>query len=239
MRRLRQLLLRPRMRAVLGQTRPVFDLTQVFTERKILLVSLAKGLVGSETSSLLGSLVVSQLWNVVLGRANLAPERRHPVMVFIDEVQDQLHGITDLGEMLAQARGLGVGLHLAHQHLGQLDASLRSALAANARSRVVFHTASDDASFFARGQSVLRPEDFQRLPRHQPYVSLLADGHVTPYASVQMRPPTVPTIDPAAIRALSRQRYGVDRVVVEQELRRLIAPTNQPGLRALGVRRTS
>lgn len=239
MRRLRQLLLRPRMRAVLGQTHPTFDLSQVFTERKMLLVSLAKGLLGPEASALLGSLIVSQLWQTILGRANVAPERRHPVMVFIDEVQDQVHGVTDLGDMLAQARSLGIGLHLAHQHLGQLDTGLRSALSANARSRIVFQTASDDASFFARGQTVLRPEDFQRLPRHEAYVSLLADGHVTPYASVRLRPPTAGSADPETLRARSREQYGVNRETVERELRALIAPNGKHRNRPLGVRRTS
>ena len=65
MNKLRPFLLRPRLRAVLGQTRPAFALSEVFTERKILLVSLAKGTLGSEAAGLLGSLVFSQsLWRV-------------------------------------------------------------------------------------------------------------------------------------------------------------------------------
>ena len=56
MNKLRAFLLRPRMRAVIGQADPAFDMTSVFTERKILLVSLAKGLLGPEASALLGAL---------------------------------------------------------------------------------------------------------------------------------------------------------------------------------------
>ena len=78
MNKLRPLLLRPELRAIVGQSRRSFDLRHVFTERKILLVNLSKGLLGPETSALLGSLVISQLWQAILGRAAIPPERRHP-----------------------------------------------------------------------------------------------------------------------------------------------------------------
>jgi hypothetical protein len=236
MRRLRQLLLRPRMRAVLGQTKPRFDLSTIFTERKILLVNLAKGLLGPEASSLMGSLVVSQLWQTALGRAALSPERRTPVFVLIDELQDQVHGVADVGEMLAQARGLGVGLHVAHQHLGQLDSGLRSALAANARSKVIWQCAADDANFFARGQSVLRAEDFQRLPPYEAYASVLADGQVTPFASIRTEPLGPTQGNPESIRASSRQRYGVEPGDVEAALRQVLEPSSSEKS-SLGVRR--
>ncbi len=109
MNKLRPLLLRPELRAIIGQSRRSFDLRRVFTQRKILLVNLNKGLLGPETSALLGSLVVSQLWQAILGRAAIAPERRHPVFVYVDEFQDYLHLPLDLADALAQTRGLGVG----------------------------------------------------------------------------------------------------------------------------------
>ena len=235
-RRVRQLVMQPQMRAVLGQTRPKFDLTQVFTERKIVLVSLAKGLVGPNASSLLGSLVLSQLWQTILGRAAVPPERRHPVMVFIDEVQDYVHGLTDVGEMFAQARGLGVGLTVAHQATSQLSTELKGALSTNARSRVVFQTSADDAGYFARGQSVLRPEDFQRLPRYEAYASLLASGHVTPFMSVRTLPLGPSISEPDELRALSRQHFGRPCGEVEAELRDLLLPKSDANPQ-IGVRR--
>ena len=78
MRRLRPFLLRPDLRAVIGQANPRFDVRQVFTQRKILLVNLSKGLLGPETAALLGSLVMTQLWQAALGRSAVTPERRHP-----------------------------------------------------------------------------------------------------------------------------------------------------------------
>jgi hypothetical protein len=62
MNKLRAFLLRERLRRVIGQGKPRFDLRQVFTERKIVLVNASSGALGPESSGLLGSLVVSQLW---------------------------------------------------------------------------------------------------------------------------------------------------------------------------------
>ena len=56
--KLRQFTLRPGLRNVLGQAKPKFSLTDLFYQRKIVLVSLNKGLVGGECSRCLGSLIV-------------------------------------------------------------------------------------------------------------------------------------------------------------------------------------
>ncbi len=162
MNKLRPLLLRPEMRAIVGQTRRSFDLRRVFTQRKILLVSLSKGLLGPETSALLGSLVVSQLWQAILGRSAIPPERRYPVFVYVDEFQDYLHLPLDFADALTQARGLGVGFVAAHQYMHQLDPAMRSAVLANAQSRVAFRLPSEDARILA-ADSTLAPRTSRAL----------------------------------------------------------------------------
>ncbi len=150
MNKLRPLLLRPEMRAIVGQTRRSFDLRRVFTERKILLVNLSKGLLGPETSALLGSLVVSQLWQAVLGRAAIAPERRHPVFVYVDEFQDYLHLPLDLRRRAWRRRAAWASASsLAHQYMHQLDPAMRSAVLANAQSRIAFRLPGEDARLIA------------------------------------------------------------------------------------------
>jgi hypothetical protein len=58
----RQFLLRPGLRNVLGQAEPKFRLEDLFSKRRIVLVPLNKGVIGSESARLLGSLIVSQVW---------------------------------------------------------------------------------------------------------------------------------------------------------------------------------
>ncbi len=221
MNKLRPLLLRPELRAIIGQSQRSFDLRRVFTERKILLVSLSKGLLGPETSALLGSLVVSQLWQAVLGRSAIAPERRHPVFVYIDEFQDYLHLPLDLADALAQARGLGVGFTLAHQYLHQLDPAMRSAVLANAQSRVAFRLPGEDARIMA-ADSTLKPQDFQSLGAFECYAQVVANAAVQPWCSARTVLPGLPVSDPGAVRAASRNAYGVDRAAIEADLHELL-----------------
>lgn len=221
--KLRPFLLRRSVRAIVGQIEPRFRIDEVFTQRKVVLVSLAKGLIGPEAAALLGSLFVAELWEAILGRGAIAPERRHPVVVYADEFQDYVHLPTDMGDALAQARGLGVGLVFANQHLAQLPANLRAAVLANARSRVCFQLAADDAQTIARfsgGQ--LEPSDFQRLPRYAAYAQLVVGGEVADFASLRTLPLPPVCSDPLTIRRLSRERYGRPVDEVEAEIRRLI-----------------
>lgn len=237
MNKLRAFLLRPRMRAVIGQTDPRFEISDVFTKRKIVLVSLAKGVLGPEAAALLGSLVISQLWQAALGRVRLPVAKRSPVMVYVDEFQDYLHLPTDIADVLAQARGLGVGLTLAHQHLGQLPPAMRSAVLANARSRVCFQLSSEDARAVASTSSELTADDLQALPRYEAYVSLVADGQVTPFASVRTLPPPERTSDPTAVRAHSRAVYGQDIGDIETALETLVSGADSTGDKPAGRRR--
>jgi hypothetical protein len=236
MNKLRPLLLRPELRAIVGQSRQSFDLRQVFTERKILLVNLSKGLLGPETSALLGSLVISQLWQAILGRAAIPPERRHPVFVYVDEFQDYLHLPLDFSDALAQARGLGVGFALAHQYMHQLDPAMRSAVLANAQSRIAFRLPSEDARMIAAGSS-LDAEDFVSLGAFQCYAQLVAQGAIQPWCSLGTLPPSQPFSDPATIRAASRGSYGADRAVVEAELHQLLFGRRSTGGNDLAPRR--
>jgi hypothetical protein len=221
--KLRPFLLRRSVRAIVGQVDPRFRIDEVFTKRRIVLVSLAKGLIGPEAAALLGSLFVAEFWQSVLGRGAVPAERRHPVVVYADEFQDYVHLPTDLGDALAQARGLGVGLTLAHQHLAQLPSNLRAAVLANARSRVCFQLAADDAQTMARFSSgKLEPADFQRLRRYEAYAQLVVGGEVADFASLRTLPLPEPSSDPMTIRVLSRERYGRAVEDVDAEIRRLI-----------------
>ncbi len=120
--KLRSITTRTSLRLLLGQSRGI-RLDDIFTRRRVLLVSLAKGKLGSDTAALLGALIVAGFWQASLRRVAIPESQRHPVMAYFDEFQDFLRLPLDLADMLAQARGLGVGLTLSHQYLGQLSDS--------------------------------------------------------------------------------------------------------------------
>lgn len=226
MNKLRPILMRPELRGIVGQSRPRFDVRQVFTRRKLLFVNLAAGQLGPEASALLGSLVVFQLWQAILERSAISPERRHPVSVVLDEFQAYLHLPVDLSDALAQARGMGVGFALAHQFMHQLDPLMRSAVLANAQSRIAFRLASEDARVIAAG-SGLEPEDFQSLGAFECYAQLVAGSAVQPWCSARTLPLDPPSTDPEAVRSASRETYGVGSEQIDAELSELLRDRRQ------------
>ena len=176
---------------------------------------------GSEAAALLGSVVVSQFWQTALERSSIPAERRHPVFVYVDEFQDYLSLPTDLADALAQARSLGIGLSLSHQHLGQLSPPMRSAVLANARSRVIFQLAAEDARVFGSADAVLTPDDFRSLGAFEAYAQLVAGDAVQPWLSLRALPAPPSTSDADEIRARSRQQYAVSREQVDRDLHQL------------------
>ena len=224
MNKLRPFLLRSSLRALLGQVRPPFDPKTVFTDRRVLLVPLRKGLVGAEASNLVGSLIVARIWQLAQERSEIDPSRRHPVFVYLDEFQDYLHLPTDLTDVLAQARSLGLGLVLAHQHLGQLTTSVRDAVLANAQSRICYRLSADDAVRIARSARVLDADDFTDLGKYEVYASILTDGSPTPFTSARTKAPRRPARDPAGAGRDLAAKWGRSPGDVDQQLNKLTNP---------------
>ena len=228
--RLQPFLIRPHLRATLGQAAPSFDLGEVFTRRRIVLVSLNKGVLGAESARLLGSLLVGQLWPLILARAAVEPSRRHVVSVFIDEVQDYLSLPGSLADALAQARSLGAAFHLAHQYRGQLPTALKAGIDANARNKIIFSLSAADAAELARQAIDLEAADFQLLPRFGVYARTMHHGRENPWCQATTLPPTPPTQDALALHAASQARYGQDTAQIEAALlARLGQNDNTPG----------
>jgi hypothetical protein len=228
LRRLRPFLMRPMLRRMLGQADPRFDLRQVYDQKKILLVNLAKGQLGPETSALLGSLVIGNLWQVALGRAAIPQSQRSPVFLYLDEFQEYLRLPLDLTDALSQARGLGLALIMANQNLAQLRTDVRTAVLANARSKVCMQLAADDARVMASG-SRLDPEDFTGLGAYECYLQLLTGNAVQPWVSGRTFPPPKPISDVEEVRERSRSNYGRDQTEVDAAIGELLGLTAGDG----------
>ena len=219
--KVRAFTMRSSLRRILGQSDPQLHMRDVFTKRRIVLVALKAGEIGPELAGLLGGLVVSQLWQAAQERTQISPERRHPVMVYLDEFQTYLRLPTDLAEVLAQARGLGLGLTLAHQHLGQLgDPSIRSAVMQNARSKIVFQSGTEDAGTLAKSLGAgLTPDDIAALGRYEAYARLMHAGGSTAPGSLVTLPPSSGLGSAPRARAASWQKFGRGAAQIDDEIR--------------------
>lgn len=206
--KLRKILMRKPLVAVLGQPRPRFRLRDVFRERTTILVPLNDALIGSGASKLLGSLIVAEIFMATIERAVEKHPEKRPGFVFIDEVQNYLHLPTSVGDAMSVFRSYGVGLTVAHQHRGQLPPGMRQDFDVNARSKIAFALHDADARNLARQTSALTAEDFQGLGRFDIYVSLIAGGSPTGWCSARTLPPAPRVGKAKQIRRMSQARFG-------------------------------
>jgi hypothetical protein len=224
--KLRQLILRPGLRAVLGQSDPKFDIGELFTKRRIVVVNLNRGLLGADAARLLGTLLLGQLWSRILARQASPLTHRHIVSVYIDEVHDFLAGLPgDLSDALAQARSLGAAFTVANQYLAQLSPAMRQALETNARSKIYFGLSGTDATTAARSAPGLDAQDFMLLPPFHAYTHLIQAGRPTGWFLTATHPAPPANGEGAELYAGSHELYGVPAARTEQAILDLIAPT--------------
>lgn len=237
--KLRDFLVRPRLRRLLCQSRSTVDLRTVVDSGQILLADLSVGRWGESTAALIGSFLVSKLWQAVLARTGREEEERRDFFLFMDEFQ-HFQGIGGpFADALAEARSLRLSLTIANQHLGQLPRDLREAIASNARSRAVFQCGQDDAAYLAREFAPLDAAALMSLPRFEMAARLSIGGQASPSLTLRTQPPSE-IVDPGVAReatAASLARYGRPVEVIDREL--LAALTSLGGAKAadLGVGR--
>jgi hypothetical protein len=210
--KLRQFTTRTALRLSLGQSRGL-DLPGLIRGRRVLIVTLSRGVIGVEAAYLLGSLLVAGIWQATLGRAVLAPERRRPFWLYLDEFHQVARLQVPLTDLLAEARGLGVGVTMANQYVSQLSPEMRAAVLGTVRSQVVFQVEHDDARLLEpRFAPSLSASD---LAAYEVALRLCAGNQVLAPMTGTTLPLSEPTGDPADVRERSRQRYGTARAEVE------------------------
>jgi hypothetical protein len=166
-----QLAASPALRAMLGQHTPKFDLSHAMENRGILIANLAKGKIGEQAANLLGSLLISHLQLVAMGRSAQAPENRVPFFAHVDEFQS--FGTDAFASLLSEARKFAAHFCLANQYIDQLDPSVQAAVLGNAGALLVFRVSGHDAILL---QSEFAPLPPSELVDQAPYTAWLRRG---------------------------------------------------------------
>ena len=177
----------PMLRRIL--TAPATDLhiRRVMDEGKILLVNLAKGRIGDDSSSLLGGLLVTTLGLAAYSRADMPAEERRDFFVYIDEFQS--FTTLALANMFSEMRKYRVGFTVAHQYLHQLEPDIRHAVLGNAGTIISFRVGAEDAPYLSREfEERFRPEDLVRLENYHVYLKLMIDGMPSkPFSAITLK----------------------------------------------------
>ncbi|MEU2616439.1 type IV secretion system DNA-binding domain-containing protein [Micromonospora sp. NPDC007271] len=219
--RLRAFLLRDFVRKTMRYPKSSFEMGEIL-DGGVLLVRIPKGELGEDTSRLLGSLILARVWQAATARASIPADRRKDCSIYLDEAQNFLTLAASLDTMLAEARKYRLAMTLAHQDLAQFPRELLAAVSANARNKIYFSVAPEDARVLARHTlPELDEHDLAHLDAYTAVARLVVDGRQTAAFTLKTRPPlpvvgeatairhqvaqAVPVQDPSAIDALVRQ----------------------------------
>ena len=134
----------PRLRLIFGQSESTFDLQEIMNDGKILLVNLAKGLLGEANSRFLGLILMAKIQAEAMKRAKLQPAKRRPFFLYVDEFQSL--ATENFTILLSEARKFKLGLVLANQFLSQItDQRIIQAVFGNVGSFLSFRLGREDA----------------------------------------------------------------------------------------------
>jgi hypothetical protein len=202
----------PALRAIIGQHTPKFDLAYAMDHRGILIANLAKGRIGEQAANLLGSLLVSHLQLVAMGRSAQAPAARVPFFAHVDEFQS--FGTDAFASLMSEARKFATHFCLANQYIDQLDASVQNAVLGNAGVLLVFRVSGRDAEILSSEFAPLPPSE---LVDQAPYTAWLRRG--IGHEHVEMLPRLYePRGRLELIRRQSRRNFGRPREFIERSL---------------------
>ena len=224
--------LRPKLiRAMVGASENKLDFASIINDGKIFLAKLTQGALGEENSYLMGSLLVSKLYQVALTRQEIKQQDRRSFYLYIDEFQNFV--TPTMASILSGARKFGLSLVLAHQELQQLagkSADVAHAVLSNPFTRICFRLGDSDAKKLAEGFASFEAIDLQNLGIGE------AIGRVerADYDfNLKTVPPPVVDDEIAERRreqiiALSRSKYAIRREIVASALVESEKPIPEP-----------
>lgn len=219
-----QFLTSPLIRNIVGQVKNKVDPGFMMDNNRIFLCNLAKGKVGDDTVSLLGSLIVTKIYLAALKRADQPENERKDFYLYIDECQNLATSI--FSSILSEARKYRLNLILTHQYIDQLTDEIRKAILGNVGTLISFRVGSYDARYLEdEFLPVFNTIDLENIDKHQVYLKMAIDGLGCRPFSARTLPPTLPLKkenNKKNIIKTSRQRYSMKREVIEKKINRWI-----------------
>jgi len=207
------------MRPVVAQQHSSFNFREIMDQKKILLVNLSKGRLGEINANLIGLVLVGKILMAALSRVDAMGTKLPPFYLYIDEFQNVT---TDsISQILSEARKYGLGLHIAHQFIAQLDEGIKNAVFGNVGSMATFRISFEDAQYLEKKfLPTFSADDIMKIENRNAYIQMLALGKpLTPFNIETLplgegNPPSVAQ----KIKQLSFLKYGKPREEVERDI---------------------
>ena len=131
----------------LAQHRRTLSLEDAMQGRRIVLVRLARGVVGDTGASFFGAILFARARTAAMTRAQLAPEDRVPFHIYVDEMQSV--STASIPAAMAELRKYNVSVTVATQVLATLPEKTRSAILGTIGTICAFRIGPEDAELIA------------------------------------------------------------------------------------------
>jgi len=217
----------PMIRNILGQPKSTFNIRKIMDEGKILIVNLSRGLMGEDNAGIIGAMMVTKIQLAAMSRADIPEPDRRPFYLYVDEFQN--FATDSFAVILSEARKYALNLTVANQYISQMSQPVRDAVFGNVGSIISFRISPDDAPFLTKYfEPQFEAQDIiQQASRHF-ITSMMINGEKAPaFSAKTLNLPPQPTSYVSQIIELSRQRYAVERAVVEKIIRESIEGRQQ------------
>ncbi len=208
------------IRNIIGQPKNTFQIREVMDGEKILLMKVSKGLLGQENSALLGSMIITKIYQAAMARADMREEDRKDFYFYVDEFQN--FATDTFAEILSEARKYRLCLTIAHQYIGQLDEVVRKTVFGNVGSMISFRVGAEDATILAEEYTpIFNVRDIINLGVREFYLKMSIDGELTEAFSGKTLGIEYSKVDHSReILDLSRAAYCMPREDVENMLQK-------------------
>jgi hypothetical protein len=165
------------IRNIIGQPENKFNIREVMDKKKILLMKVSKGLLGEENSNLLGAMIVTQIYQAAMSRADTPEDQREDFYLYVDEFQN--FATETFEEIMSEARKYRLNLTLAHQFVGQLTPQMIKTVFGNVGSMLSFRVGAEDAQVLENEYTpVFKVRDIINLAVRDFYTKMSVNGEV-------------------------------------------------------------
>lgn len=208
------------IRNIVGQARSTIYMREIMDSRKILLMNLSKGRIGEENASLLGAMMITKLQLAAMSRVDIPEPERKDFYLYVDEFQN--FATESFAGILSEARKYRLNLTMAHQYIEQLSDEVKAAVFGNVGTMTSFRVGATDAEELEKEFApVFTQEDIVTLPAYHIYLRLMIDGVASdPFSATTLSPLEGETNNKDKVIRVSRERYGKDRLQVEEKILR-------------------
>ncbi len=208
------------IRNIVGQVKSSINLREIMDNRKILLVNLAQGKLGEESSALLGGMLITRLQSTAMERVDVPIDQREDFFMYVDEFQN--YATDSFAKILSEARKFRLNLIMTNQYIDQIPLTVRQAIFGNVGTLGSFVVSQSDAAILANEFApIFSAEDLVSLEAHSMYIKLGIDGMTSkPFSAKSLDLRYQPFNMRDAIVAKSREKYGTDKQVIESKIKK-------------------